>query len=270
MAKRRTITWWVDLFMFLWNTLVAVGFLIFVIKYKLNLTEYFPLPSDYLVFRNIFAFVADKWGVLVLSAIMMLLYLIISLEAKALRRIGEDLFSYQNKPTNWQHVKGRKLFTTMVVLMILVFLGLAWFIDNIAIFCCVFACIPIMASFKIVKLRDGVNGYFSRHQPLDSDRYEPFILERRAVMREYLFDRPQVLAFRLEALACLSASALAVLPHFGISIIHGIPYLILVVTVAVHEYFVWKWRAERDRQLEEIDERQTESDVIYEQRQARA
>jgi hypothetical protein len=269
MAKRLTILPEVDLLMRLWNTFVAFGTLVFLVKVKLNLKEYFPTWSDFFRVQNIIVFFENKWGVIILSTLLLSLYYIVFTEAKTLRRVGEKLFSRKNMPVDWRYVKNRKLFTMMVVLMIVIFLSLAWFVDNVSVFCGVFAGIPLLAALKIIKLRESAVYHFDRYQPLDSDPYKPFILERRLVMNDYL-NKPQVRAFLLETTALVGASIVALLPHLGIRTFQVAPYLIIGGAVAVHEYFVWRWRSLRNRKLEETDERETEMEVENDKQQAQS
>src|SRR5208337_220708 len=141
MAKPITIVERVKLFFFLWNTFVAVGLFSFLIKYKLNIKEYFPTWTDFLNIPNILNFIDNKWGVAILSASYVVMYIAVSFEANTLRKINENLFSRDNMPIEWRYVKGRALLTLNVAFAIAIFLGLAWFVDNIAAFCGVLACL---------------------------------------------------------------------------------------------------------------------------------
>ena len=105
-----TINRQIDLFMLAWNTVLAGGLLSFLLKYKLNINNYFPQWEYFLRAQSLTDFISDKWGVIILSLLYIFLFVAATLEAKNSREIGESLFSATKKPILWDKVEGRSFF----------------------------------------------------------------------------------------------------------------------------------------------------------------
>ena len=267
MAKYITIIGRVKLYMFLWNTLGAVGILTFLIRYKLNINKYFSTWADVLDISNTLKFVDNKWGVITLSALYAAIYVFVTIEAKFLENIGDKLFSHERMPVDWRYVKGRTLVTPAVVLSIIIILGMAWFVDNPAAFCAVSSGFYLVSAIKYTKLRDNARHYLAIYPPIDG-RHKTFILARREAFEEYLFNRPQLCRILLMAAASAAISIVGFLPYFGIPIFKGLPYLMIGAAMALNEYIIQRWRLARNRKLDEIDRRETEADVEYDKQLA--
>lgn len=197
----------------------------------------------------------DNYRILILCGLFLILYAFVTIEARTLQEVGEKLFSEGRRPVRLSSVWGGKLLVIiMFFLAIVIFIALAWLIDNIAAFSAVVSGVYILGGIRTIIIRKNALKYFKMFPPF-KDNYEQFILARREVFEEYL-RKPHATEMFIMAAACIAISFVAFLPRFGIAIPSGLPYLLLTAAMFVHEYFfVWNWRLARNRKLAKIEKR---------------
>ncbi len=251
MRKSETIEGQVLFYQFLWNTLLPVGFLTFLLRYKLNcgLSIERLAPSLHTCF-------VDRIGTLTLSALFIYLFLAVSWDSKLSLDIGRAVFAETARPRNWRLVEGRFAFSWVVFSNIALFALMAWYVDNVALFGLASAMFYLNACVYMVLLRRNTKRYFSdkRYIPDALTPHLAFILRRRVIVEQYL-TKPHLKKEALMVTACLAASLLA---FFGGSFNDYLsrlgPYVIIALAMLFNEITMLIWRRHRNSQLSAIDD----------------
>lgn len=269
MTSRLTIERQVDRYIFLYGAIMTIGLLTFLVQYKLDMGSFFSGWEDYLSRERIFHFVLDKWEILTLSLCALYLYLAVTFDMKKTREFGPRLFSEDRRPTTWARVRSRGGIALYNAMTISAFLGLAWFVDNTAIFSLVLVWFFVAAIIGVFNARENMHAYFS-DAALNTagTAVHRFVMQRRAAVEEYV-NRPHILRESLMAGTSLIAFVLALSTQTGLLPYKGIAEVVLVGALICNELVVWSWRLRRNRLLQVADDAQDDENARQEERSPR-
>ena len=262
MTAKATVVGKARWFAVVWRSVLAFGFLLILVKYKLDVWHYFPTLDEVknpAVWRN-FAF--EKWDVLTLSSLCMLALVMLTRDSGNWQTIGEGCFSTAAMPIEWERVRGRHVFTWIILSNIIIFLTLPAVADWFPAFAALLMLQKFNAIAWIYYLRLNITHYFNndRYRIPSTDVHKIFIARHREAVRKFMCDEYQVTRHVGVAIACIVAIALDA--KFGAAPLHlkALSYVILTVGVVTNEYFNFMERYRRDRILIKIAEDRTEWD----------
>ena len=246
------------------NAMVSIGFFGFVIGSKLDLFGY--LDADKPLKDNLdllITLILDKDWILLLAFTTWILFIRYTKAVKYELEILLSLFSRYNSPSNWETLIGANHVSLMSFAITGTFIALAWFVDQIQIFCLILLGLNFLDIHGNAMVRHNITKYFAdpRYIPLDNDLHKPFIMRRRAVAEEYWIQNPQLERIALMMIAFIVAIMFSISePLFGIKVHQGVPYSVVIITIIMNEYTMSKWRMIRNEKLNEINTEQLESD----------
>lgn len=254
------------------NFIVAAGLFSVLFEYKFQVLSFFGAP-DYIEFvRSILGdfpqflsrcdeFIAANGPALLLFGATFLLYLsyrgAVSNELEIMKR----LFSRLNLPADWHTFPNRAMIPVLAILLVLTFVALAWFSDELLVYSVVFSFLHLLDYRGNKTIRVNLKRYFldSQYAPAKNDPAASFVIERRKVAEDYWIRRPQLSRIVLMFLATMAAFGMTVCARwFDSSLSPNLPYLILVGIVALNWLTMVMWRRPRDAQLDDIDQREFE------------
>jgi hypothetical protein len=136
--------------------------------------------------------------------------------------------------------------------------ALAYYSDKVEIFCALFAIHHLNAVAWLFAFRENVTLYFSEKQyaPPKHDPHKQFINERRAAMERFLCKTKNIEREFLTAVAYGFSLLLAVAHETRNVAFYTAPFLILSIAEVINQYFSFRERLERDRDLYRIDEKE--------------
>jgi hypothetical protein len=261
-------------FQLVWNTVLAVGFLWIIIRYKLELDRYIHSIGDLYSPATVSKFLLDKWDVVILSAMFLFRFMAITKDHPKWMDYGGKCFSELAKPTEWAFVRGRWVLSWVIVSNIPIFIGLAWFTDDVMMFSAFFALHYANGVAWLVVMRRNVNAYFSdeKYVPPEADVNKRFILERRGVVQTYLY---RTLLIRREILMVIIFAGTFFLVFmrraFGLEFYLPLytPYVIISAAEITSECLAYRERLVRDRDLDRIAVQQNTFHKAWERTAAR-
>jgi hypothetical protein len=177
--------------------------------------------------------------------------------AKVELAINEKLFPPGRLPSNWPGSKDSVRVIVSVVCFFSLYIGLAWFADNIyLVSLCMFviACIDFNTRRLINK---SIREYFGddRYACRQEDKDCGVIKERRDAVRRYLFNLPHLWKEAGRAAGCLFAFCIAMSGYlYHARWMLPVSYLVLIGTLITNEIITYRWRAVRDCRLREIED----------------
>jgi len=194
MIETRTVEGRLVLYFFVWNAFLAFGLLLIILKYKLHVVNYFPEPISWLKVDNTIRFLSEQWKGILLGAVFIVIYFAVTLEQKIGFSIAKKLFVPPNVPTNWMKFRGRQPFVNILIANIILFLTLAWSIDNIVYFSAtmfIFYAVSIVATSKS---KSVALSYLSdpKYSVRADNIYRNFVERRRAAIRTF-YSHPHVI-----------------------------------------------------------------------------
>src|SRR5215467_12370027 len=124
-----------NLLRLLWNFGVAFGVVFYIVRYKLELGTFFSSVSDVRDAAQVWLFLSEKWGILLLGAVFLLTHVLLSIDAAKYMEQAENCFSRLRTPKNeWKNVREKCLIVWVVLSNIPIFLSAAYYTDNVAMF----------------------------------------------------------------------------------------------------------------------------------------
>ena len=252
--------------------LIAFGFFGYAIKGKLNMPEYFgdaPLNfqrlSDPGFWPQTRAFISGEWPILIFAFFVIGWFFLYRAAVKNEMLILVDLYSKTNPPKDWEKLTGANAVPLLALGLTIAFIGLAWTIDRLEIFCIIMLVLSIQDAYGNNMLRENIVKHFLQPQfdPDQSDDLSPFILERRKVALDYWVWKPQLarIGFMMigTVVAFLTATSQQV---FDYNLGTYTPHVIIIGIILANEWTMDRWRTERDLALEDIEARQTSAETI--------
>jgi len=243
----------------LWNTILVAGLLFYLIRYKLHTYQYFSSFADVTNLNKLELFWGPEWDTLILSTIFFSAYVLLTKDSRSWRTQAEKCFSIQAMPRRqWKAVRRRWVIVWVVISNIPIFLGLAWFTDNIVVFSALFSVHHANAVLWLFAFGQNVNYFFSepKFQPPDTDVLREFILERRDIMRVFLCRSHNIQRESLTALGYGISFVLAAVYLAWNEGSYVVPFMIVVLAEGINQYFYYEEKKQRDRGLREIDVRE--------------
>ena len=247
------------------NTIIASGLFTIICVEKLQLIKYFgtdealelakqTIEPDFL--DKLLKFSQDMWLTTFLALFTFAWYIFYRKAVNNEMDIIVQLYSRFKPPHDWENVVGRQWFPFLAIFLTVAFLGLAWFVDRIEIYCVVLVIINVLDIRGNTVIRQNLSKHFAdeRYLPSDSDLHKPFIMRRRAIAEEYWIRKPQLeriglmmIAYMLAFLTIYSKDII------GVPIWKEISYAIVMVTIFFNEMTMIRWRRERDNELEKVE-----------------
>jgi hypothetical protein len=249
------------LYVRLTDLLVTTGMLILLFRYKLDLGSYFHSLEELQDPARWGRFWDEKGPPALLSVLVLYIFVVWRFFSRSELEIGTQLFSRSRTPQEWTRVHGHKLVPILIAAFYLLFSALALTVDNPAVFGLTMAALYGIALASQFIRKRNLERYFADHrfQPPDSDEHKAFILRRRQVAREYLFDGRHLVKEASVIAGSLAASAAAfIAAQLGLG--PTLPFTILVATIVINEIVTFKWRRARNRELDKIEEEQIRAD----------
>ena len=151
---------------------------------------------------------------------------------------------------------GKNIIPVLSVGITVTFLALAWFIDNIKMYCLILLLLNVFDIRGNNVLRQNLVKHFSdeRFIPLDSDLHKPFIMRRRAAAEDYWINKPQLERIGLFMIAAAGAFLLSVSDAaFNVKLWVGYAYLLVMAAITANEVTMRRWRLQRNAVLNKID-----------------
>ena len=249
------------------GAILEVGFFSIIFGVKLELVRYFgsddpagivrDLSVNPNVLEALVVFAREKGLPALLALYTFVWYFLYKRAVKNEMEVLIGLYSRFNPPHDWENIVGRHWIPFLSVGLTITFLGLAWFIDKIEVYCLLVLVLNVLDIRGNTVVRKNLVEHFrdERFLPRDDDLHKEFILGRRKIADEYWVQRPQL--ERIGAIMIATAGALLLAlsqPLFSIEIWRGAPYLLMVVAITCNEVTMSRWRAARDRALNDIEE----------------
>jgi hypothetical protein len=157
--------------------------------------------------------------------------------------IAEELFPGGHVPNRWIGSRDPLTVTISLIAFFLLYVELTWISDNVrlvSLSMLVIACIDFNSG-RLINAR--VDTYLTdpEYAPLPEDKDYSLICERRRIIRDYLYKRPQLWKEAARIVGCAIAFG------FAMSGARSVSYVFLISTLIVNEVVTWRWRADRDR-----------------------
>jgi hypothetical protein len=245
------------------DTIVATGVFVHLVRYRLEVHQYFADPSAVLSVSAWLRLVREKGDVALLSAIVV--YLLVMFRYGARRSLSHafGLFSQSRIPHEWTGLYGYQSVVWMVGAFYALILVLVLSVERISVFCLTLAALFINSLRSHLLRRNNLRRYFAdaRYTPGDNDDHKPFIMRRRVVAERDLFGNKRVIKESLVIASCLCTSAVAFIVEFtDARFLNWVPYFLIAWTLVLNEAITSEWRIARDRDLEKIDADQEADD----------
>lgn len=247
------------------DVLVTIGMFVFIIRYKLDVGSYFPSVWDVPTLKSWRSFLPDKGIAALFSLTTVYTFLTWRFHARKELDIGTQLFSRSRIPQEWTRIEGHRLVPPLIIAFYLLFLILAYSVDDMKIFAPTMAAIYMIAlTSQWLRMRN-LKRYFAdpNFLPPATDDHREFIMRRREVAENYLFGGAHVIKEAAIVCCCIGAAFAAYAGDlFGIQVWYGLPNVILISTILVFEAITFAWRRDRDKRLDEIDIAQEYADRL--------
>jgi hypothetical protein len=245
------------------NTLFTVGALVYVIKYKLRIDQYFTNRADFTSPSHYWSFFSNQGITAALSVVVLYTFYVWRLASRRELEISTRLFSLSRTPQKWKTLDGHNLVAPLIILFYCIFFFMTVFIDQMTVFCPSITILYIISFVSHALRVRNLNKYFAdpRYTPPEDDVHRDFILQRRRVAREYVLGGQHLIKESAIIFLLILASYAAINPS-GIAIIQSVarPEIIVLLTLLANEITLHFWRTRRDEQLSAIDSQQAASD----------
>lgn len=245
--------------------IIALGLFSVLAGKKLELEKYFgrvELASvtnliDTSILQGLQLFVVEKGLVALLALFTTVWYFLYARAVRNEMGIIVDTFSRFNPPHDWEQVVGRNIIPLLSVGITVTFLALAWFIDNIRVYCLILLVMNVLDIRGNNVLRQNLVKHFAdeRFIPADTDLHKEFILRRRAAAEEYWINKPQLERIGMFMIATVGAFLVSVSDAvFGVPVWQGLAYGLLFVSIISNEVVMHRWRRQRNAVLDRISD----------------
>jgi hypothetical protein len=246
------------------SALLSLGLFVYVVRYRLQLADFFPTVLSMLSRERWLAFLSGKGGPVVLAGTALYWLLAWRREYTWQLSTARSLYPQSRVPRDLSTAVGASLWLAMAVVFNATFLALVWFVDNLPIFAAGILVISVVAVVSEWMTRTNLRKTFSdrRYSPLPNDKRRLFISRRREVIEHYYFMRPHAVRHALcVGLSCL-ALVTAIADASGAKMLPvGIAYTAIALAVFGNDALVLRWRAIRNRRLAAIDDEEEMADA---------
>jgi len=254
------------------DAIVAIGLFSVIFTYKLQLLNYFsstdpidilPQTMKYDFWLRLHAFMEQKGKEALLALFTFIWYFTYKSAVRKEMDIVVQLYSRFNPPHNWENVVGRHWIPLLSIGLTAAYLALAWFIDDIKIYCIILLLLNVLDIRGNSIIRLNLSEYFldKNYIPVDSDLHKRFIMRRREIAEQYCIRKPQLERIGLMMAANMFAFVLASSDTFaGVRIWEEIPYIVVIAIIVANEITMFGWRRQRNRAIESVEREQEIAD----------
>lgn len=262
MTKSDTIKRRTQSLQLLWNTILAAGFVTFLIKYKLEFEDYFSTNAEILDPTKWLKFIENKAGILTLSGVCLATFVLLTRDSGKWQDIGQGCFSSMAQPAEWKRVHGGSVLTWVILSNIAIFLAMPMLTDNFVLFSALLASHHLNGIAWIHYMRKNVEAYFSNSLfriPL-ADIHKSFIERHRQAVWKFFFAEHHMARHIVVVSTCIAAGFLAMNKTAPSVIWQVLPYVVLAAGVSVAQVMAAMERWRRDKELSIIQEERLEFD----------
>jgi hypothetical protein len=207
---------------------------------------------------NWISFIVNTFLPCLLILLFAIIYLLSRHSVRLELGIGPKLFPPGRVPTDWGGEHNRVIAFFSVIGFLILYVALTWFADNIRIaslLMLIIACNDWRTRYLI---ETGIQRYFSdeKYAPRASDKDYKIIEERRAVAREFLFNKPHLWKESGRVAGCAAAFAVSIVGYMSGS--HRLifaAYIILIATLIINEIITIRWRVTMYWDLKAVDDK---------------
>lgn len=234
--------------------LFSLGLIISIAVGQIQFHKYFRQTTDLLIWSNLASLVRERGLMTLLFVVLMAQLIATRIEVRKYFLIAKRLFGAR-RPIEWEKVDDHRSITLRIIGVWLLYLLLAWFIDDILMFSLLYSLVFVHNIWGYVSIRKNISRYFAAPNYLPTD--EPngeFIMRRRVAAEHYLFKLPHLLKESLVAALLFTAFLFALstrLSHYEAP--DAVPYVIVLLTLIGNEILMIKWRLDRAKMLGPID-----------------
>lgn len=198
----------------------------------------------------------DKWFDLIFAGFVVLWFFAYRSAAATETQLLFTFYADDNPPKDWDRISGGRIVPLVAVGITVAFLLLAWFIDDILLFCAVMLFLLAQDAFGNNMVRRNIlQHYYNPDFALrDDDPMTPRLKARREIAMDYWVWRPQLT--RISMMMC--ATALIAAADIwgraaGIDMGDKLLRCGLIGVIAVNECTMVMWRLNRDEALARVD-----------------
>jgi hypothetical protein len=248
-----TVEQWLRLLLAIMD-LFSLGLFISIAVGQIQFHKYFGQATELLVWSNWASFFRERGLMTLLFVVLMLQLIATRIEVRKYFLIATRLFGTR-RPIAWEKVDDHQTITMRIISVWILYLLLAWFIDDILIFSLLYSLVFVHNMWGYVSIRKNIRRYFADPGYLPANEpNEEFIMRRRGVAEHYLFKVPHLFKEGLVAALLFAAFLFAVSTRFSLyKTPDAVPYIIVLFTLIGNEILMIKWRVERAKMLAPID-----------------
>lgn len=244
--------------------IISFGLFSAIFFYKLGLARYFGSSdlSQILLQVATIQFWENLWRLVSLSgapgALWLTTYVWFLLYRGAVRRelpIATSLFTRTRTPHDVRKMTGRHWLPVLAVTITLSFLGMAWFVDNMPVYCTIVICLNFFDIRGNNVIRQNLQRYLndSAFAPDDRDPEAAYVNLRRSIARIYWLEKPQLERIGFMMILVNIAFLVSVSDKIiGYAIWPVVSYGVMIAAIVINETTMARWRRERDRGLDKI------------------
>jgi hypothetical protein len=194
----------------------------------------------------------ERWFDLIFAGFVVLWFYAYRSAAASEAQLLSTFYADDNPPKDWDRISGGKIVPFVAVGITVAFLLLAWFIDDILLFCAVMLFLLAQDAFgnNIVR-RNILQHYYDTEFALrDDDPMRPRLKARRDIALSYWVWRPQLTRISLMMCATSLVAAVDIWGRAaGIDLGDKLLRLGLIGVIAANESTMVLWRLSRDEAL---------------------
>ncbi|MFO1241632.1 MAG: hypothetical protein U1E36_00270 [Rickettsiales bacterium] len=263
---------WLRFNMSMSDAIIAAVFFSAIFFKKLKLKEYFgsDAPEDiatglldkHTPLEAVLLYLHDMGHIAALAGFTFLWYFLYKQAVHKEIGIAANLFSRFNPPHDWKKMIGYEWVPFISIGLTVAFIGLAWYVDKIQVYILIVLITNVIDIRGNSVVRQTLIHHFAdpAYLPLEADLHKEFIMRRRAVAEEYWIKKPQLERIGLMIIGNVAAFvALFSEQIFGVALPIQIPYAMVVFVIAANEIIMFRWRKERDKAINKIEDDEEEA-----------
>jgi hypothetical protein len=177
---------------------------------------------------------------------------------KELNQINET-FEEQHAPKYFGHIEGHRLIPVVGYVLVGTYCALVLAAPHISVYCLIALILHTTDLTGSMLTLQNLHKTFVRFPVESKTPATRFVTERRDVITHYYFGNYTLP--RIGILIIFTAGTLTLslnLPTDTPELVRYIPYALMIANILLGEYVIRRWRAERDRKLDEISIREEE------------
>jgi hypothetical protein len=169
----------------------------------------------------------------------------------------DEAFSDENRPRHFTTLVGHRIIPLVGYTLVGGYSLLILVATNIQVYCVIALIIHATDLIGSALVLQNLSLAMSKFEiPKDAKGAE-FTKERREIIRQYYFQHPTV--FRVCIILIITNIALVIsvnLPPGSSPLLRYVPYALVILNILGGELVIGRWRAERDRKLKDVTDRE--------------